>query len=128
MDNFFKGLLAAVGVIFLCFIFWLGFTPSGLSVFNSYNYTMNKVDEYTNYQVLKEVEDTCRSMQSSYEADRLAYEQYNGQEGEKQTWAEQAKMRANRTAATYNEYILKNSYVWSGNVPDDIQMELPYIE
>lgn len=33
-------------------------------------------------------------------------------------------MRANRTAATYNEYILKNSYVWKGNVPDDIRAQL----
>lgn len=37
-------------------------------------------------------------------------------------------MRANKTASTYNNYILKNSYVWRGNVLADIYMELAYIE
>lgn len=36
-------------------------------------------------------------------------------------------MRANRTAANYNEYILKNSYVWQGNIPTDIRENLPLI-
>ena len=33
-------------------------------------------------------------------------------------------MRANQTAASYNDYILKNSFVWRGNVPEDIKTEL----
>lgn len=37
-------------------------------------------------------------------------------------------MRANKTASSYNNYILKNSFVWNGNVPADIKMELPYLE
>lgn len=37
-------------------------------------------------------------------------------------------MRANKTASTYNNYILENSFVWSGNVPDDIAKELDYID
>ena len=37
-------------------------------------------------------------------------------------------MRANKTAASYNNYILKNSYVWSDNVPKDIYTKLDYIE
>ena len=36
-------------------------------------------------------------------------------------------MRANKTAATYNEYVLKNSYVWEENVPDDILTRLEYL-
>ena len=47
---------------------------------------------------------------------------------EKQSWAEQAKMRANRTANSYNEYILKNSYVWEDNIPSDIDYSLPIVE
>ncbi len=47
---------------------------------------------------------------------------------EKQSWAEQAKMRANKTASSYNNYILKNSYVWKNNVPADIYLELQIIE
>lgn len=37
-------------------------------------------------------------------------------------------MRANKTANIYNEYILKNSYVFEGNIPSDIYMELEIIE
>ena len=47
---------------------------------------------------------------------------------EKQSWAEQAKMRANKTATTYNNFILENSFVWSGNVPEDIDQKLECIE
>ncbi len=42
--------------------------------------------------------------------------------------AEQAKMRANSTAANYNNYVLKNSYRWKNNVPADIYMNLAYID
>ena len=38
--------------------------------------------------------------------------------------ANQAHIRGNQTANTYNEYILKNSYVWKDNVPEDIYMRL----
>lgn len=70
-----------------------------------------------------------RAMIASYEADKLTYEQYKDSESDEQrSWADQAKMRANRTAANYNNYILKNSYVWSGNIPEDILAELPVIE
>lgn len=66
---------------------------------------------------------------ASYEADRLTYEQYKDSDSEeKQSWAEQAKMRANKTASTYNNYILENSYVWSQNVPGDIRDALPYLD
>lgn len=47
-------------------------------------------------------------MISSYNSDKLIYEQYkDSDDEEKQNWAEQAKMRANKTANTYNNYILK---------------------
>lgn len=83
----------------------------------------------SNYTAKQEVEDTCRSMQASYESDKQIYEQYKDSENEeKLSWADAVKMRANRAAAVYNQYILKNSFVWSGNVPSDIRSELPYIE
>ena len=96
---------------------------------NSVEYVDRKIDDATNYDTRKKVEDTCRSMISSYESDKLVYEQYKDSDnGEKQSWAEQAKMRANKTAATYNNYILENSFVWSGNVPPDIKKQLEYVE
>lgn len=96
---------------------------------NKVDYIDRKIDDATNYETIKKVEDTCRAMIASYESDRLTYEQYkNSVNEEKQSWAEQAKMRANTTASNYNNYILKNSFVWNGNIPSDIKMELPYLE
>ena len=96
---------------------------------NKVEFIDRKIDDATNYETIKKVEDTCRSMIASYESDKLTYEQYKDSANEeKQSWAEQAKMRANKTASSYNNYILKNSFVWNGNVPADIKMELPYLE
>ena len=104
-------------------------TPVGVALRNSYGFAVQKVDDATRYATRKKVEDTCRAMIANYEADRISYEQYKqSDDAEKQGWAEQAKMRANRTAASYNEYYLKNSFVWSGAVPSDIKGSLPYLE
>lgn len=126
--------IASLAVIALALIiivagFLSGCTPMGRASWNTYWGAVQKADDATNYHTKKEVEDTCRSMVASYEADRLTYEQYKDSDNEeKQSWAEQAKMRANKTAATYNNFILENSYVWSGNVPNDIRQELSYLE
>lgn len=66
------------------------------------------------------------AVQSGYGKEETAREYTEA--NDKQSWAEQAKMRANKTASTYNNYILENSYIWSGNVPADIATELEYIE
>jgi hypothetical protein len=116
-------IIAIVGL----FIFF-GATPVGKAMWNNWFHAVQKADDATNYNTLKKVEDTCRAMIASYEADRLTYEQYkNSDNEEKQSWAEQAKMRANKTASTYNNYILENEYVWAGNVPSDIRGRLDYI-
>ena len=87
------------------------------------------VIEKVDYNKLKLVEDTCRSMVASYESDKLVYEQYkDSNKAEEKSWAEQAKMRANKTASSYNNYVLENSYIWSHNVPADIQNRLAYIK
>lgn len=98
--------------------------PFGVMAWNSWFGLVQKADDATNYETRRKVEDTCRSMIASYQSDRLVYEQYNGGNEDQQSWADQAKMRANKTAVTYNEYILKNSYVWAGNIPNDIDYEL----
>lgn len=96
---------------------------------NKVEYAEKKIDAATDYDAIKKVEDTCRAMISSYESDKLTYEQYKDSDNEeKQSWAEQAKMRANKTATTYNNYILENSFVWAENVPEDIAEKLEYIE
>lgn len=123
-----KYVAIALCVVFVILFLFFACTPAGRTLWNNWFHAVQKADDDTNYKTLKQVEDTCRSMISSYESDKLTYEQYKDSDSEeKQSWAEQAKMRANKTASTYNNYILKNSYVWSNNVPADIYMNLPYI-
>lgn len=123
-------------IVVLCVLLAIGISACNLASrwFNTgfgniVDHVDQKIDDATNYDTRKEVEDSCRAMVSSYEADKLTWEQYNGSDNsEQQSWADQAKMRANRTASTYNNYILKNSYVWNGNIPSDIMSKLEYIE
>ena len=128
MDTGEKRTLAIVGICLALFVAFL-LTPLGRIIGNHWIFQVQKADDATNYKTLKEVEDTCRAMIASYEADKLIFEQYKDSDNEeKQSWAEQAKMRANRTAAQYNEYIRKNSFIWDDNVPDDIDERLEYVE
>lgn len=128
MEGLLKGLSILLAVLFVG-IGIFSFTPYGRGVINTYEYNVQKVDDITDYETIKKVEDTCRTMISSYESDKLVYEQYKESDSEeKQSWAEQAKMRANKTATSYNNYIIKNSFVWKDNVPNDIYIELEIIE
>lgn len=120
--------ICAVILVVVCALFF-AVTPSGRATWNNWFHDVQKADDATNYETRKQVEDTCRAMISSYNSDKFTYEQYKDSDNEeKQGWAEQAKMRANKTASTYNNYILKNSYVWRDNIPADIYMNLGYIE
>lgn len=121
-------IVGAICIISLC-IGILYKTPVGRGIINTYQYNVQKVDDSTNYRTIKKVEDTCRAMISSYESDKLTYLQYKDSTNEeKQSWAEQAKMRANKTATSYNNYILENSFIWKDNVPEDIANKLDIIE
>lgn len=118
-----------VAVLMLMGIFYFSAIPAGVVARNNWWHSVQKADDATNYDTLKKVEDTCRAMITSYESDKLIYEQYKDSDNEeKRSWAEQAKMRANKTATEYNNYILKNDYVWKDNVPADIYMKLDIIE
>ena len=120
---------AVLSVLMIAAMIFFGFTPGGRAIINGYRTTLKQVDDTTVYETRKQVEDSCRSMIVSYTSDKLTYEQYKDSESkEKQGWAEQAKMRANKTAASYNEYVLKNSFVWNGNVPKDIKNSLSYVQ
>lgn len=122
-----KKLVAGIAlVVVLVAVF--AFTPSGRRVWNNWMGDVQRADDETRYSNQKQVEDTCRAMIASYESDTLTYEQYRASPStEKQNWAAEALMRANKTAASYNEYILKNSFVWEGNVPKDIRQRLEYL-
>ena len=120
-------IIGAAAVLGLLIMFLI--TPPGIKFLNEWVFANKKADNATNYETIKKVEDTCRAMISSYTTDKLTYEQYkDSDEKEKQNWAEQAKMRANKTASTYNNYILENSFVWADNVPRDVLRKLEYLE
>lgn len=122
-------LVAFFAIIIIGLPIFFNATPTGKALWNSWFHSVQVADDNTNYETKKKVEDTCRSMISTYNSDKLIYEQYKDSDNaEKVSWAEQAKMRANKTASNYNNYVLKNKYVWKNNVPDDIFMTLPYIE
>lgn len=96
---------------------------------NKRDHLLQEVDDSTRYETLKLVEDTARAMISSYEADKATYEQYKDSTNKEQkSWSDQAKMRANRTASSYNNYLLKNNYIWENNIPTDIKLELEIIK
>lgn len=119
----------AIGLIIVGLIVFIAITPIGRSIWNTNMYEVQKTDDATNYKTLKRVEDTCRSMIASYTEDKLIWEQYKDSDNKEQkSWADQAKMRANGTATSYNEYVLKNSYVWQDNIPEDIRKELEYLK
>lgn len=104
-------------------------TPFGIVALNNYQYQMQKTYDQTSYYTKKQVEDTCRALIVSYQGDKVMYEEYKDSVStEERSWANNAKIRANKTAITYNEFILKNSFVFEGNIPNDICMELPIIE
>ena len=130
------GFLKVIAAVILAVVFLVSTAVIGFGVDlggtwlrNKQEYAIQKVDDATNYETLQKVENTARAMISSYESDKLTYEQYKDSDNaEKQSWAEQAKMRANKTATTYNNYLLENSFVWKGNIPADISSELPIIQ
>lgn len=130
MKNFFIGFgITYAVIIFIGLPIFFGATPTGKRIWNNWFHNVQVADDETNYETLKEVEDTCRAMITSYNSDKLVYEQYKDSEvAEERSWANNAKIRANQTASTYNNYILKNNYVWKNNVPTDIYTTLAYIE
>lgn len=118
-----------VGTIIVLFLGYITFFSGGRALINSYDNMMKKVDDKTTYETRKKVEDTARASIASYKTDKATYEMYKDSEDkEKQSWAEQAKTRANKTANVYNEYIRKNSYVFENNIPSDIDYQLEILK
>lgn len=107
---------------------------AGMQVIDTYilhdnEYVEQKVIDRASYDTRKEVEDTARTMLSYYESDKSIYEQYKDADTqEEMSWSEQAKMRANETASSFNQYLFENSSVFEGNVPEDIRTELFILE
>jgi hypothetical protein len=127
MKNFMIGV--GVALVFAVIAGSIIFAAPIRGIVNTWRFGIQKADDATSYQTLKKVEDTCRAMIANYNSDKLTYEQYRVEtNAEKKAWGEQAKMRANKTASSYNNYILQNSFVWRGGIPSDIKRELSYLQ
>lgn len=125
VKSFIIGGIIAVLVIVVLIVL----SVNGVIFRNKIDYAIQKADDATNYETLKEVEQTARAYIVQYKADKNTYETYKDSESaEKQSWAEAAKIRANTTATQYNEYILKMSFVFKDNIPEDLKEELPYLD
>lgn len=114
--------------LFIGLVIFFTATPAGRKVWNNWQASIQVADDNSNYETKKDVEDTCRAMIALYKNDANTYRIYKDAETEYyRSIAEDARIRANQTASTYNKYVLKNKYVWKGNVPSDIVLELKYI-
>lgn len=117
-------IISVLSTLLIVAIIFFGFTPIGKQIFLGYDSAMQEAGEVS-YQTRKDVEDTCRSMIASYKADVDIYNLYKDSDNPNQkNYADSALIRAVKTANEYNEYILKNSFVWKDNVPNDIYMSL----
>ena len=129
MDKIKILLITTVCLLILGGCSYFTYFTGGRALWNQYDETMKKTDDKTKYETKKKVEDTCRASIASYNSDKLTYEQYKDSTSElERSWASAAKIRANKTASIYNEYILKNSYIFEDNIPSDICMQLQIIE
>lgn len=122
-------ILSVLCVVLIGVVIYFSCVPAGVEAWNNWQHGVQDADDRSDYETLKHVEDTCRSMIASYNSDKLTYLTYKDSDKEfEQELATQAKIRANTTASTYNNYILKNKHVWKAAVPDDIFMTLEYID
>lgn len=116
-------------LILFSILFWIIATPDGIKIANEYTAQLEDAEYNTDYNTVREIEETLRSYIASYEADKIIYEtNKDNTDKESIVLANAAKSRVNRTAATYNQFYLKNSYIWKSNIPDDISSELEYIK
>lgn len=132
MSNVTKVLLIISGILLAVIIvvsLYLNLTPSGRTLINSWKAGLKKADDNSLYETQKYVEDTARAMIATYKRNKLEYDsaiktfKETGDEYYRQI-ADGYRQQANNTATTYNEYLLKNSYIWKGNIPSDIYMTL----
>ena len=120
--------LIVFGVIFVILTLFFTVTPPGVRMRNTWFFNVQEAHDQTDYAILRRVEDTARSMIASYHSDKQIWLDYRDSENqEQQNWASGARMRANRTANTYNEFIRQNRFVWSYALPADIDEDLPIL-
>ena len=102
-------------------IVFFGLTPMGRTIWHQYRFGGDSITP----EQRQEVEDTCRAMIASWEADLQTYKDLKDTDKD---GAEVARLSANKTADMYNEYLLMNSYVFGETLPDGIYAVIANIE
>lgn len=67
--------VAAILISIIGTALWVNTTHLGRATWNLWFGSVQKVDDATSYETRKQVEDSCRAMVASYEADKLTWEQ-----------------------------------------------------
>ena len=127
MNKTLKGALIAICFIFGLTFVYFTFVPAGRSILTTYDHSIKKAEE-NNYENRKKVEDTMRSIKSSYNKSVNNYNQYKDSTSEEDIkLANKYKTRANNSAEEYNK-LVNNSYIWEDNIPQDLPLKLNIIE
>jgi hypothetical protein len=133
--NFWKGLGIFFGGIIAIFLV-MYMIPSSRAVINEYIFDIRSVDEETDYENRERVETLARTQVAAYDLNVRYYNDYMDYyedetdatlKAQYLTDARIYKDRANAAATQYNEIMTENSFVWKGNIPDDLPASLPYI-
>jgi hypothetical protein len=130
--GFGEKLAATILTVFFILLLLFGVAmaiPGSRKWINEYVFLLESVDQETDYQNRKNVEDTARAMIANYNARKLEFMQYKDAPLDSSDYrrAADAMTAANNIASTYNNYITQNNYIFKGNLPDDIPLFLPYI-
>lgn len=127
-----KRLITLLGCAAIILAVFFTCTPAGRNTIHSLiNSFSSSDDSDDDAQITRqEAEQNCRRLITSYKVDLRKYEQYKDAETLlKQSWANEAKYRANHTAQEYNKYMNKQSVkkAWGGKKPSFIYDSLPYL-
>ena len=120
MNKVFVLVVVFILVVIIGVVVYFGLIPSGIEKWNGFRYK----DTIT-AEMKKEVENTCLSMIASWETDAQTYKENKGID---ETVANEARMSANKTAESYNDYILKNGYVFGETLPEGVYAVIEPIE
>lgn len=119
-----------ISIVFVFTVFGIAMLiPGSRAVINEYVFQIERVDQETDYQNRKMVEDTARAMITNYTSYKLEWEAYKTFPTDSQEYirAINARTAANNVASNYNNYLTQNSYIFKGNLPYDIPFSLPYL-
>ena len=118
----FGGIALGLLIIVLALIF----APPWIRARNEYRATLQRIHAETCPDMLRAQERQARNMIASWEADRDQWLMFRDSDNqEERNWANGALMRANRTASSFNNFMLEHS--WIHGIPDDIAESLPML-